>query len=98
MVMNLSTWRDLAVVILAFEAFLAGLVPLVMLFLLIRVLRSSRSKLLSGFSQLSEYVGLVERKTKAITRGFVTPLITLQVLAAGARGFASGLSRVLGRS
>jgi hypothetical protein len=82
---TLPDWRDLAVALLAIEAFLIGLVPAVALFFAVRGMRWVTNKVRHGTPIVQGYFQRAARISEKASRRVATPIIRLAAEAARAR-------------
>ena len=80
--MTLPDWRDLAVVLLAIEAFLIGLVPAVALYFVIRGMQWVTKKVRHGTPIVQGYFQHAARMSEKVSRRVAGPIISLESGAA----------------
>lgn len=89
--MTLDNWRDLAIILLAVEAFLLSLIPGVILYFAIRGISSLIRKLRSVAPVVQGYFRKAATVTEEVSQKAVTPMIAASATMAQLRGWRSAL-------
>ena len=91
---TVAWWRNLAGLVLMFEAFVVALPILVVLFFALRGMRVLRARLAVIFPLIRGRTVQVEETTRLVSRALVTPPIRVR---SAARGAASGARALITR-
>lgn len=89
--MTLGNWRDLAIVLLALEAFLLSLIPAAVLYLALRGVSWLIRKLRSVAPTVQGYFRKAATVTEEVSHRAVTPVITASATLAQLRGWRTAL-------
>lgn len=89
--MTLGNWRDLAIVLLALEAFLLSLIPAVILYFALRGMSWLIRKLRSVMPTVQGYFRKAATVTEEISQQAVAPVITTSVALTQLRGWRTAL-------
>lgn len=91
--MDVPTGRDIALIILAAEAFVLGLVPLAAFYFGIRGMQTLRRKLDPLIPQAQTSLHRVARTTQAVSQRIVRPVIALSCFWVRVRSTGQALAR-----
>ena len=95
--MDLSFWRNLAIVLLVVEAFVLGLACSFVLYVMVRLLRLVYAQGHSRLASSRRTMERVERKVDFSTRILVKPFVWGVAAARGARAALRRMGRILHR-
>ncbi len=89
--MTLGNWRDLAIILLAAEAFLLSLIPAAILYFALRGMSSLIRKLRSVAPTVQGYFRKAATITEEASQRISAPVIRISATAAQLRGWRSAL-------